>query len=89
MKILNLVIAVVIVAAFTFSIASSSTSSNIAIQERVVLQGEDGSRQLVYDANNFRPQAETTEDVNILVHAANETLREAGNNRHFVTVRNC
>jgi hypothetical protein len=54
---------------------------------KVVLQGKDGGKKLVYDAANFQPQVETPEDINILLSATAETLSEAAGSSSLVTVQ--
>ena len=63
--------------------AGCSNSSNSVI----ILQGKDGGNQLVYDPDNFKPQVETTEDINILLYEAAETLKQATENKAVVTAK--
>jgi len=44
---------------------------------KVVIQARTGGKQLVYDCNNFRPQVETAEDLQILMQVASETASNA------------
>ena len=53
---------------------------------RIVLKSADGKKMLVYDAANFKPQAETAEDIAILYKAAGETIKDAGETKAFITI---
>ena len=51
----------------------------------VVLVSEDGSRELVYERNNFHPQVQTSDDIAILVKSTREVLAQASANHESVT----
>jgi len=79
MKTFNYIIIIAIIAILMIPTGCSNS--------RIVLQEKDGGRQLVYDPDNFRPQAETTEDIDILLSAAEETLKAAVENQAVVSAK--
>jgi len=79
MKNLNYIIIIAIIAILIIPTGCSNS--------KIVLQGKDGGRQLVYDPDNFKPQAETTEDIDILLSAAEETLKMAVENQAVVSAK--
>jgi len=80
MKTLNYITIIAIIATLMISAGCSNSP-------KVILQEKDGGRQLVYDPDNFMPQVETTEDINILLYEAAETLKVASNNKAVVTAK--
>src|SRR5271166_6226832 len=44
--------------------------------EPIVLVSQDGAHQLVYNADDFIPQARTTDDVRVLIDTAFQIMRE-------------
>jgi len=79
MKTFNYIIIITIIAVLMIPTGCSNS--------KIVLQGKDGGKQLVYNPDNFKPQAETTEDINILLSAAEETLKAAVENQAVVSAK--
>jgi len=52
-----------------------------------VLKSSDGKQQLVYDCGAFRPQADTSDQIEILLTAAGETMKAAGETQSIITGR--
>jgi len=79
MKTFNYIIIIAIIAILMIPTGCSNS--------KIVLQGKDGGRQLVYNPDNFKPQVETTEDINILLYAAEETLKATAANQAVVSAK--
>ena len=70
-----------------FSGCSDSSTGAFSSGNRVVLKSSDGKQQLVYDCGAFRPQADTSDQIEILLTAAGETMKAAGETQSIITGR--
>jgi hypothetical protein len=69
-----------------FVLASIVLQMGCSDSNKVGLQAPEGGKKLVYDINNFQPQVETPEDINILLQAASTTLSDAAEENAVVTI---
>ena len=54
--------------------------------EKITLQSSDGSKKLVYDCSNFKPQAETIEDIEILSKYLQKVVEKCQRQGKYVTL---
>ena len=74
-------IAVLLVLVAAFSGCGPRTSN------QVVYATDDGAKRLFYDCDNFRPQVETAEQLQILLAAYGQTVRHATEHKHIVSAQ--
>jgi hypothetical protein len=66
---------------------SAVTACGPQTSNQVVLATDDGTKRLIYDCPNFRPQVESAEQLQVLGAAYGQTVRHASEHQHFVTAQ--
>ena len=69
----------------TIILVLAAVFSGCGPRNQVILATDDGTKRLVYDCDNFRPQVESAEQLQILMAACRQTGQHAYDHQRIVT----
>ena len=65
----------------------AATGCDLQTSNQVILATDDGTRKLIYDCSNFRPQVETGEQRQLLSQASVQIIRHASAHQRVVSAQ--